>query len=141
MSRGYVQGGSEWRSTIKCLVNTKIWFFDNSFCMYVIYTSILLPIKWEENEEKVLCRWLKCIINWQKTLFLVFSNHYHGSLLEVFRPKKCSSWFLNVIILHFVHWFQNCAQLNQSNGPNIPGFPLADNSIKAENQPMRNQDY
>jgi len=55
--------------------------------------------------------------------------------------KKLSSCFLNVIILHFVHWFQNCAQLNQSIGPNIPGFPLADNSIKAENQPMRNQDY
>ena len=65
----------------------------------------------------------------------------HGSFLEVFRQKKCSSWFLNEIILHFVHWFQNCAWLNQSITSNIPGFSLADNSLKADNQPMRNQEY
>ena len=68
-----------------------------------------------------------------------FSLSQHGSFLEVFNQKKLSSWFLNVIILHFVHWFQNCAQLNQS--PNIPGFSLADNSNKADNQQMRNQEY
>ena len=65
----------------------------------------------------------------------------HGSFLEVFRQKKLSSLFLNTIILYFVHWFQNCAQLNQSISPNIPGFSLADNSIKAYNQPMKNQEY
>ena len=27
----------------------------------------------------------------------------HVSFLEMFRPKKCSSWFLNVIIPYFVH--------------------------------------
>ena len=55
--------------------------------------------------------------------------------------KECSSWFLNVIIQHFVHCFQNCAWLNQSITSNIPGFSLADNSLKADNQPMRNQEY
>ena len=53
--------------------------------------------------------------------------------------KKCSSWFLDVIILHFVHWFQNCAQLNQSNRANIPGFSLADCRLLESYQPMRNQ--
>ena len=43
----------------------------------------------------------------------------HGSFLEVFRQKKCSSWFLNVIIPHL-------NQLNQSIRANIPGFSLAD---------------
>ena len=64
----------------------------------------------------------------------------HGSFLEVFRQIKCSSWFLNVIIQHFVHWFQNCAQLNQSIRSNIPGFSLADCQLLKSYQPMRNKD-
>ena len=64
----------------------------------------------------------------------------HGSFLEVFRPKKCSSWFLNIIIPRFVHWFQNCAQLNQSIRANIPGFSLAVCQLLESYQPMRKQD-
>ena len=45
--------------------------------------------------------------------------------------KKCSSCFLNVMLLHFVH----CAQLNIK--ANIPGFSQADCQLC---QPMRNQD-
>ena len=67
-------------------------------------------------------------------------NSWHGSFLEVLRQIKCSSWFLNVIIQHFVHWFQNCAQLNQSIRSNIPGFSLADCQLLESYQPMRNQD-
>ena len=64
----------------------------------------------------------------------------HVSFMEMFRPKKCSSWFLNVIIPRFVHWFQNCAQLNQSIRANIPGFSLAVCQLLESYQPMRKQD-
>ena len=67
-------------------------------------------------------------------------NTVYGSFLDVFRQKKCSSWFLNVIILHIVHWFQNCAQLNQSIRANIPVSSLADCQLLESYQPMRNQD-
>ena len=79
-------------------------------------------------------------INWSKKVFFWQFLSFHGSFLEVFRPKKCSSWFLNVIIPRFVHWFQNCAQLNQSIRANIPGFSLAVCQLLESYQPMRKQD-
>ena len=38
------------------------------------------------------------------------------------QTKKCSSWFLDVIILYIVHWFQNCLQLNLNITPNASCF-------------------
>ena len=40
----------------------------------------------------------------------------------------------------FAHWFQNCAQLNQSIRANIPGFSLAVCQLLESYQPMRKQD-
>ena len=75
-----------------------------------------------------------------KSCFQADFDFSHGSFLEVFRPKKCSSWFLNVIIQCFVHWFQNCAQLNQSIRANIPVSSLADCQLLESYQPMRYKD-
>ena len=51
-----------------------------------------------------------------------------GSLKVPESLEKLSSWFLNVISLHFVHRFQNCAQLNVSIRGNNSGFSFVDKS-------------
>ena len=65
----------------------------------------------------------------------------HGSLEGPESLKKIPCWFLNDISLHFIHWFQNSAQLNHSIRDNFRCFSLAFCQLLEIYQPMKKQDF